>query len=112
MRAQALGCIPITSRFLASSLPETCKYDLGPAAREGMIRDDPEWLREWRDAVIEASGRTDLSAMRADMKAWARQEFSWAKVADQWIKLFLPSSAPSPSPAPEPRQGEAVTLPA
>ncbi|CAM9627826.1 unnamed protein product, partial [Choristocarpus tenellus] len=63
MKAQAMGAIPITSRFPPSSLPElTNQWDMGP--ERGLPIDAkspfdyPEWMKRWVDAVILAS-RTD-----------------------------------------------------
>jgi len=46
-------CIPVTSRFPASAIPETTgEFDLGPPPRgDGNItmRTDPEWLHEWAE---------------------------------------------------------------
>ena len=55
MKAQALGAIPITSRYANSTLPElTLDWDLGPApARSDVTIDsDPSMLYEWTKAVI------------------------------------------------------------
>jgi hypothetical protein len=55
MRAQALGAIPITSRYLNSALPETAGiFDMGPPARPGLISEDAEWQSEFVDAVVRA----------------------------------------------------------
>jgi len=91
MKAQALGAIPITSRFPESGVPETTKYDLGPEPVEGTIYDDPEWRGRWTASVIEAAAG-DHAAMREEMKAWARKTYSWQAVAGQWTRLFLGES--------------------
>jgi hypothetical protein len=55
MKAQANGCIPITSRFLSSAIPETTgDFDLGPPPRRGSIKHDADWLAEWTRAVVRA----------------------------------------------------------
>jgi len=93
MKAMAMGAIPITSRYPISALPETCgAFDLGPAAREGMISASPEWLAEWTAAVIEAAGG-DHGRMRGEMKSWARKTYSWKAVARQWTALFRKRSS-------------------
>jgi glycosyltransferase involved in cell wall biosynthesis len=100
MKAQAMGCIPVTSRYKDSGVPETTQFDLGPAARDGMIRDNPEWMSEWTEALLSAARRSDLDTMRKEMKTWARAAFNWRKVAEQWVGLWkVRSSARSPSPA-------------
>lgn len=108
MKAMAMGAIPITSRYPASALPETCgPFDLGPPAGEGMISTNPAWRAAWRAAVIEAA-TNGHERNRADMKAWARKAYSWKAVAKQWTDLFRKRSsaaakanhrAETPSPA-------------
>jgi tetratricopeptide (TPR) repeat protein len=103
MKAQALGCIPVTSRYGRSGVPETVKYDLGPEPRDSIIYGDAAWRSEWTDAVIAAARRQDLGPYRQEMKSWARETYSWSKVAKQWDALFrAPSSEPSPSMARQP----------
>ena len=55
MKAQANGCIPITSRHPASAIPETTgEFDLGPPSRlNTSIKLDARWLAEWSTAVSE-----------------------------------------------------------
>ena len=62
MKAMAMGCVPVTSRFDLSVLPELTEgFDLGPPAtpaRAGKrIMDDPAWLAEWAESVVRASVR-------------------------------------------------------
>eukprot|EP00293_Proteomonas_sulcata_P006344 CAMPEP_0184317450 /NCGR_PEP_ID=MMETSP1049-20130417/96757_1 /TAXON_ID=77928 /ORGANISM="Proteomonas sulcata, Strain CCMP704" /LENGTH=209 /DNA_ID=CAMNT_0026636835 /DNA_START=54 /DNA_END=680 /DNA_ORIENTATION=+ len=60
MRAQAMGAIPITSRYLDSALNETAgKYDLGPPARAGLIGKDPEWTQAWVDSIVHAANNPE-----------------------------------------------------
>jgi tetratricopeptide (TPR) repeat protein len=97
MKCQALGCIPITSRYAESGVPETVKYDLGPPPRSGSIYDDFEWLQEWVETVVSA-GRTrggELPLDREEMVSWAKKEYSWTKVAKQWSGLFSQALAES-----------------
>jgi glycosyltransferase involved in cell wall biosynthesis len=99
MKAQAMGCIPITSRFPDSGVPETTKYDLGPPPRHGSLYANADWLAEWTASVIASVPRQDLGPMREQMKSWAREVYSWAKVAAQWNGLFTHrSSGASASP--------------
>lgn len=100
MKAQAMGCIPITSRYQESALPETAQFDLGPAARPGRIEADAAWQAEYVSAALAAAQRTDLGPMRDEMQAWARNEFSWSKVAKSWIKVFRQARKPAPQPEP------------
>ena len=91
-KAQCMGAIPITSRELQSCLVEVCgSWDLGVTPREGHIKDDPEWLNDYADRVIEMAGE-DLDDMRNNMKGAARERFGWDKVAQQWSRLFTETS--------------------
>ena len=89
MRAQAMGSIPVTSRYKDSALNETAGlWDLGPPAREGLIGKDPEWLAQWIDYVVFAATATNLHEHRRKMKEWARAKFSWARAGRQWDYIF------------------------
>eukprot|EP00639_Heterosigma_akashiwo_P010200 CAMPEP_0206373560 /NCGR_PEP_ID=MMETSP0294-20121207/7786_1 /ASSEMBLY_ACC=CAM_ASM_000327 /TAXON_ID=39354 /ORGANISM="Heterosigma akashiwo, Strain CCMP2393" /LENGTH=325 /DNA_ID=CAMNT_0053821171 /DNA_START=59 /DNA_END=1036 /DNA_ORIENTATION=+ len=58
MKAQAMGAVPITSRFEGSTLPElTQHWDLGPRPLVGHYANDPEWQSLWVDRVIAAAAR-------------------------------------------------------
>ena len=111
MKAQACGCIPITSGLTASALPETCAdegnfYDLGPAGRPAgvCISSDPDWQRDFVRALLAAATRppAELATLRERMKDSARRRFSWASVARQWTQIFHNETAPLP-PAPPPQ---------
>ena len=59
-----MGAVPITSRHGGSVVRElTALFDLGPPAREGLIKNDPGWLQEWVAAVIDATSM-DLTTHR------------------------------------------------
>ena len=91
MKAQACGAVPITSGQLASALPETVgSWDLGPKARHGKIGIEPEWQRDYVQALLEAVRRpaAEMVRFRREMKEAARQRFSWASVAAQWDERF------------------------
>ena len=91
MKAQAMGAIPVTSRYARSTLPELCgEHDLGPRAINGSLQNDPSWPAEWADAVV-AAARTDgtrLAAHRDDMVRSARRRFLWSHVAQIWARTF------------------------
>ena len=62
----------------------------GPARGGGAIDRDPAWQRAWADAVVAAATRDagEDARHRAAMKAWAREEFRWEKIAGQWAGYF------------------------
>jgi glycosyltransferase involved in cell wall biosynthesis len=101
MKAQAMGCLPVTSRFIDSGVPETTKYDLGPDPEPGAIKDNPEWQGRWCERLIEVihnakDGQYD--EMREQMMGWARKTYSWKLVAKQWMEVFSgTASAVEPS---------------
>ena len=90
MKAQANGCVPITSRLPASAIPETCgRFDLGPPpppGRTGSIRGDSEWTAAWTERVVRAvlTPHAELERHRREMKAYARQRYNWTRVALDW----------------------------
>lgn len=108
MKAQSCGCIPVTSGQMTSATPETCgEFDLGPPGRPGKyITYESEWQQDFLHALLRAAARppAELAALRARMKASARQRFSWARVAEQWSGLFRNATRP-------PTGGEHTTSP-
>jgi len=102
MKAQAMGAIPITSRYRQSTLPElTGPYDLGPRQLQGRsITDDPAWVELWVEAVVEASnndyqdrvgggaGNREIHTLRQEMMRTARERFAWSSVARMWMDRF------------------------
>ena len=90
MKCQAMGCIPITSRFQDSGVPETTQFDLGPPGRPGAIQDDPQWIDEWVEAVIAAAKKdpAEHDDFRDQMSRWARKTYSWDAIASDWALLF------------------------
>lgn len=120
MKAMACGAIPITSRYQLSALPETCDaFDLGPRplqsgnigetcmhawcanARTLVVRlshmlfypdEDPEWIDLWVQSVVDAVRNDNQTrALRDRMKAFARREYRWSRVAEQWHRVFARS---------------------
>ena len=87
MKAQAMGAIPITSRYATSTLPELCgEYDMGPRPLNGSLSNDPGWAAEWVDAVVTAASSEFglVQAHRHSMVRWARSTFLWSRVARIW----------------------------
>ena len=119
MKAQAMGAVPVTSRFAGSTLPELCgEWDLGPRPINGSsYADDPGWAEEWAGAVVAAArrelageegeeegeegGGRGLGAHRAAMMRWARRRFLWSTVAGIWADTFAAGRArPMPRTVP------------
>ncbi|CAK4142710.1 unnamed protein product [Aphanomyces euteiches] len=85
MKAMAAGAIPITSK--RGALAEVVGvFDLGPS--EALIGPmTKEWQEKWVDAVV-AAVAMDLRSFRKEMREYARETFSWAKIARQWHEEF------------------------
>jgi glycosyltransferase involved in cell wall biosynthesis len=78
MRAQACGCIPVTTDYAA--LAETNKYGIKVHGKGNEVKE------AYKNALIE-SLKTDYVGKRkimVDNKA----QFGWAGVAQQWSRLF------------------------
>jgi len=82
MKAMAMGAIPITSRFLNSSLPELTKlFDLGP--------EPPSSDQEYLDRTIEVlrnANSKEILERRMSMKSWARKHLLWKQKAREFIE--------------------------
>ena len=90
MKAQALGSVPVTSRYRDSTLPElTGRFDLGPPERAGAIENDLHWLQEWSEAVVRAATMPGIKEHRKEMIRWARANLLWGKTAALWHDAFL-----------------------
>jgi glycosyltransferase involved in cell wall biosynthesis len=87
-KAQAAGCVPITTNFAA--LDETVKFGYKIDAREpvdllgeNMGIENQDARKEWVDALVDYltnPHKFDRSAMAA----WAKNQYSWDKVAQSW----------------------------
>jgi glycosyltransferase involved in cell wall biosynthesis len=84
VKAQAAGAIPVSSNFAA--LDETVQYggkmlmkDFGDKEAKQFTKLLVEWLTKPQEEKDKA---------RAEMKKWARENCSWAKVAEGWINEF------------------------
>ena len=90
MKAQALGSVPITSRYQKSTLPElTGMFDLGPPGRPGEIENDRKWLQEWTEAVIRAATTPGVEEHRKKMIMWARSHLLWSRTAQIWRNAIV-----------------------
>jgi hypothetical protein len=98
---------------VGSALPETAgSFDLGPPTplaldeetRSGRV--PLSFVKEWAAQVCHAAGglglakqskavqqatggrHSDIEGHRRAMKEWARSEYGWGGVAEQWSSLF------------------------
>lgn len=82
IKAQAAGMVPVTTNVAA--LDETVQYGVKIDCADIHKNEDA------RDNFV--SYAVDMIrngyARREDMKRWARNEWSWLKVAEQWIQEF------------------------
>jgi len=93
LKAEAMGAIPITSRYPASVVPEIAgAWDLGPEdALTAPAEQDPAWVQRWVSAVVDASRRAqrgELDDHRARMKAHVREKYTWLNTARKWVEAF------------------------
>jgi hypothetical protein len=99
MKAQAMGAIPLTSRYASSTLPELCgKWDLGPRAINGSHENDPTWMDLYASSVVKAvtAPAEQLAQHRAAMVQWARTTFLWSTVARTWSAEFVRGGTNAP----------------
>ena len=84
MKAQACGCIPITTT--AGCLDETIQFGLKVDSKN--IYSDIDAQKEWVEGVINILKNPPTEEERQEMKNWARKKFSWDRVAENWNKEF------------------------
>jgi glycosyltransferase involved in cell wall biosynthesis len=83
MKAQALGAVPVCTTLAA--LDETVKNGVKVDVDITM----PEGQEEYFDALIKLMKDPEQQEhIRKGMTEWARKQFSWNNVADQWDELF------------------------
>lgn len=89
MKSQAGGAVPVASNFAA--LNETIQYGV----KMPMLDDDgvgvwnKKIAKEYKAALIDMLKNTDKQdRIRKEMIPWAKQNFSWTKVATDWIEEF------------------------
>lgn len=83
MKAQAWGAIPVVINYAA--LETTVKYGVKV---DGDVY-DPETLNEYKNQLISLiKDDQRQEEIRTPMMAWAKEEFSWSKIAQQWDKEF------------------------
>lgn len=93
-KAQACGCMPITTDF--GALEESVQHGIkvhSPKTKDTWSREykfaygieDEKVQKEWVDAVVKQL-KTPLDE-RKEMKEWAKK-FEWSKISSLWIKEF------------------------
>jgi glycosyltransferase involved in cell wall biosynthesis len=81
MKAQIYGAVPVVVNYAA--LETTVKYGI---KIDGDIYDS-ETKAEFQKQLIELlQDESRQEEIRQPMMEWARKEFPWSKVADQWTK--------------------------
>jgi len=86
MKAQAAGCIPVTTTVAA--LDETVQYGIKLDFKD--IYTNPRAQKKWVDAVVFLlKNQWKQQEIREEMIPWAKDKFSWKKIAQQWNQEFL-----------------------
>jgi hypothetical protein len=86
LKAMAMGCLPVTSRFIDSNLPFLIgEYDLGPKVPLTSEMNELEWLlNEWIPSLELAYNRSisqgdgkRIAALREQMMKEIRDKYNW-----------------------------------
>lgn len=86
MKAQAAGAIPVVTDYAA--LKETVQFGTKISVEDEDIYDNSKKL-EFKNALIKAlKDDTWQESIRNKMMKWARETYSWEKVALNWSNLF------------------------
>jgi len=85
MKAQACGCIPITTT--AGCLDETIQFGLKVDSKN--IYSDIDAQKEWVEGVINVLKNPPTEEERKPMMKWARKKFNWDNISQKWNKIFL-----------------------
>lgn len=92
-KAQAAGCLPITTDF--GALDESVQHGVkihSNKTKDNWVKDyqisfgleDEAKQNEWVDAVVAQLGKVED---RTEMKEWAKQ-FDWGLISNKWLCLF------------------------
>jgi glycosyltransferase involved in cell wall biosynthesis len=84
MKAQALGAIPVATNVAA--LNETIQFGLKVEAED--IYSNNEAQTEWVQGVVNLLKNPPTESDREPMIKWARKNFSWDNIVENWHKLF------------------------
>jgi len=86
MKAQAAGCIPVTTTVAA--LNETVQHGVKLDFKD--IYTNKRAQKQWVDSVVYIlQNPWKQEEIRESMIPWAKKKFSWDKVAQQWHQEFL-----------------------
>lgn len=97
-KAQAVGCVPVTTDFAAFKESNKCggKVHSNKTIENwslpyqmGFGISDPETQKAWVDMVVAILTQpiADMKMMQAHGKEWAKQ-FDWDKITKRWIEQF------------------------
>lgn len=78
IKAQAYGCEPVVINYAA--LKETVQFG---RKVEGDIYDE-ETKEEYKKQLIDALKNPMSEAKREEMMKWAKEKYSWSKIASEW----------------------------
>lgn len=84
MKAQAAGCIPVTTTKAA--LNETIQFGLKINSQN--IYSDKQAQEEWINGVINLLKNPPTEEERQEMMSWAKKKFDWDDIASCWDKEF------------------------
>jgi len=86
MKAQAAGCVPVTTTVAA--LNETVQHGVKLDYED--IYTNKRAQKEWVDSVVYLlKNQWKQIEIREEMIPWAKKKFSWDKVAENWHQEFL-----------------------
>lgn len=87
MMAQANGAVPATTDFAA--LNETVKYGIKEAGiTEINVMPEGVLKKYTKDLIALLKNVRKQQEIRPEMMKWAREQFTWSRVADGWSKLW------------------------
>lgn len=82
IKAQAYGCEPVVINYAA--LKETVQFG---RKIDGDIYDE-ETKEEYKKQLIDALKNPMSEEKRQEMMAWAKEKYSWDKIAKDWTEVF------------------------
>lgn len=101
IKAMAMGCVPVTSLYSTSALPNLTKtFEKGPKHNPLTpdIASDPHLLKQWgtlwATSVVNAAHWAKMnpraaSVLRSAMRMETRDVYAWRNSAKQFVNLFF-----------------------